>query len=437
MIHASKWVVLVFSITASLCAQTAGRAASTPAVLLTGSNGAIEGPPISLSDARARALATSPELEAARSGAAAARGALRQARAWGNPEFGFDAEEFGEDQPGWDGAEVTWTVAQKLEVFGTRRVRTQAALHGLDAAVLSTEAVRLDLLAEVDRRFADALVAESRIEALQASDSLAGETVRAVTALVEAGEVSPIDVDRVEAERTLVATHLLAAKFEHASALRSLAQLWGSRGPGFSGVRGSLEITPHLPDRDSLFAADPKLPDILQADAEVRRAEAEVSLAGRERLPEITVRGGLRRFHASNERSYMGGIGLSLPLLDRKGGALEETRARLSQSRAERAAVQSRVGLARATAYDALATALETSRSLRESSLPRAQAVHTSVQEGYRRGKFGLLDLVDARRSLLQARLEYIDALRSVWTARADLARLVSRGSSQHEGESQ
>ena len=132
----------------------------------------------------------------------------------------------------------------------------------------------------------------------------------------------------------------------------------------------------------------------------------------------------------------MGGVGLSLPLFDRKGGALDETRARLSQARAERAAVQSRIGLARATAYDALATALETSRSLREVSLPRAQAVHASVQEGYRRGKFGLLDLIDARRFLLQARLEYIDALRSVWTARADLARLVGQGSSPREGES-
>jgi cobalt-zinc-cadmium efflux system outer membrane protein len=258
-----------------------------------------------------------------------------------------------------------------------------------------------------------------------------------VTSLVEAGEVSPIEVDRAEAERTLVTTRLLGARFEHANALRSLAGLWGSGGPDFSGVRGSLEIAPRLPDRDSLLATIPDIPDLGRADAEVRRAEAEVSLAGRGRLPDIAVLGGLRRFHATNERSYVGGVGLSLPLFDRKGGAIDQARARLSQARAERAAAQSRIGLDRATAYDALATALETSRTLREVSLPRARAVHASVREGYQRGKFGLLDLIDARRFLLQARLEYIDALRSVWTARADLARLLGRGSIQHEGESQ
>ncbi len=392
---------------------------------------------ISLSEARSRALASNPELEAALSAAAAAGGALRQARAWANPEIGFDAEEVGGDQPGWDRAEVTWTLAQRLEIFGTRGARTRAALHGRDAAALSADAARLDLLAEVDRRFAHALVAQSRIEAFEASDSLAVETVRAVAALVEAGEVSPIALDRAEAERSQVTTRLLAVRFEHVSAVRSLAQLWGSREPDFSGVRGSLDVTPRLPDRDSLHAAALELPDLRRADAEVQRAAAEAVLAGRERLPEVVVHGGLRRFNASDEFSFVGGLGLSLPLFDRRGGKRDEARARLSQARAERAAVQSRIGLARATAYDALAVALETSRSLRDESLPRAQAVHAAVQEGYRRGKFGLLDLIDARRFLLQTRLEYIDALQSVWTARADLARLASQGVTPGEGESQ
>lgn len=439
MVKAIERAMLAFFTMALLSVGVAGAitAASDdgPADLTSGLRPASEGPLISQQEARARALASSPELEAARSAADAAGGALRQARAWANPEFEFDAEEIGGDQPGWKRAEVTWSVSQRLELFGTRGARTRAARHGRDAAVLSADAVRLDLLAEVDRRFADALVAQSRIEALQASDTIAAETVRAVTALVEAGEVSPIEVDRAEAERTMVTTRLLAARFEHARALRSLAQLWGSVETDFAGVRGSLEIVAPAPNRDSLLTHLAELPDLQRVDAEVRRAEAEVSLAGRGRLPEVAIRAGLKRFHESNERSYVGGVGLSVPLFDRQGGALDETRARLNQVRAERTAVQSRIGLARATAYDALDTAIEASRSLREVSLPRSQAVHSSVEEGYRRGKFGLLDLIDARRFLLQARLEYIDALRSVWIARADLARLVSQGSSQHEHE--
>jgi cobalt-zinc-cadmium efflux system outer membrane protein len=441
MVQRIKFLSLAALVTCSLALATHVRALDAGAVAASASGAPgprawIEGPLLSLPDARARALGSSPELEAARSAAAAAGGGLRQARAWANPEIEVDAEEVGGDRPGWDEAEVTWTVAQRLEIFGTRGARASSARHAHDAAIWSAAAVQLDLLAEVDRRFADVLVAQSRIEALNTNDSLAIETVRAVSALVEAGEVSPIEVDRAEAERVLATTRLLAARFDHARALRSLAQLWGSREADFTGVRGSLEVAPRLPDRDSLAAAVAELPDLQLAEADVHRAEADVRLAGRGRLPEIAIRGGLRQIRASDERSFVAGIGLSLPVFDRKGGTLDETRARLQQARAGRAAAQSRIVLARATAYDALALALETSRSLREESLPRAQAVHESVHEGYRRGKFGLLDLIDARRSLLQARLEYIDALGSVWTARADLTRLVGQGSSQREGES-
>jgi cobalt-zinc-cadmium efflux system outer membrane protein len=399
-----------------------------------GENAPAGGLRISLAEARERALASSPELEAAVSETAAAAGTLRQARAWANPEVEVEAEGVGGDQPGWDEAEVTWTLGQRLELFGTRSARTRAALHGREAAALSAEATRWDLLAEVERRFAGVLVAQSRIAALEASDSLAVESVRAVTALVEAGEVSPIEVDRAEAERALVSIRLRAARLEHAGALRSLSQLWGSSEPDFSGVRGTLEISPPMPDLDSLRSVAAAIPDLWRADAEVRRAEAEASLAGRSRLPEIAVRGGLKRFHVSNEQSYVGGIGMSMPLFDRGGGGVDLARALLGKARAERTAVRSRIGLDLAGAHDALATALETSRSFREEGLPRAQAVHASIQEGYRRGKFGLLDLIDARRFLLQVRLEYVDALRSVWSARADLARLVGPAAIPDEG---
>ena len=231
-------------------------------------------------------------------------------------------------------------------------------------------------------------------------------------------------------------TRLLDARFEHAGARRALARLMGSPQPDFSEVRGSLEATPALSERDSLPMTASALPDVRRAEAAVSGAAAAATLAGRERWPEVALRGGIKRFNASNEQSYVGGVVLSLPLFDRKGGALDEARARLGQARAEQAVVRQRIDAARETAYDALAHALETARSLRESSLPRARAVHAAVQEGYRRGKFGLLDLFDARRFLLQVQLEYINALRSVWTANADLVRLTSPGSTPGEGES-
>lgn len=389
---------------------------------------------IDLAQARERALDASPELRIASSAVTEAEGAFRQSRSRGNPELEIEVEEFGGDRPRWDEAAVTWSLAQRVDLFGVRGARVAAARHGRDAALHSVDIARRDLMAEVDRRFADALLARSRVEVLAAGDSIAAETVRAVTALADAGEVSPIEIDRAEAERASVSTRLLVARLEHASALRALWRIWGGAEAEVTDVDGSFDILPRLPDRDSLLAAAALPPDLLRAESELRRAEAELRLTGRERFPELALRGGVRQLRATDEHTYVGSVGLSLPLLDRKMGALAMARARVQQARIEREALEKRTALAREGAYDALERAIEAATIQRERNLPRAESIHAAVQEGYRRGKFGLLELLDADRFLLQARLESLEALRSAWAARADLDRIVRPEEAESKG---
>ena len=66
----------------------------------------------------------------------------------------------------------------------------------------------------------------------------------------------------------------------------------------------------------------------------------------------------------------------------------------------------------------------EEARALRDEVLPRAAKVYEALNEGYRRGKFSVLDLLEARRTLARARLHYVDALVRLNIADADLRRL-------------
>jgi outer membrane protein, heavy metal efflux system len=391
---------------------------------------------LTLVDARARALALSPELRAARGAALAAAGDSRQARAWPNPEIEVAAEDVGGDLPGWDEAEISGSIAQRLELFGTRGARARAGSMQREAAEQGLAAVQLDLLAEVDRRFAGALAAQARVGVSEENGRIADDLVRAVTALVKGGEVSPIEADRAQAERARVELELQRARLDEGQARRVLAGLWGGCDPDFERVEGSLEVSPVLPGRDALLAETIDLPDLRGRAAEAQRAEAELRHASRARWPEVTVRGGIKNVGPSDEWSYLGGLSLGLPLLDRNGGAVEAAHGRLQQARAEEAAEQCRIALARASAADVLAAAIATAESLRDVTLPRTQAIFEAVQEGYRRGRFAFLDLIDARRTMAETRLEYIDALEAVWVARADLERLLSRPLPTTEGES-
>ena len=59
-------------------------------------------------------------------------------------------------------------------------------------------------------------------------------------------------------------------------------------------------------------------------------------------------------------------------------------------------------------------------------ALEAAQEAARIARIGYREGKFGQLDLLDAERTLAQTRLAAIDALASYQNARAQLERLTA-----------
>ena len=118
-------------------------------------------------------------------------------------------------------------------------------------------------------------------------------------------------------------------------------------------------------------------------------------------------------------------VSLPLPVFDRNQGGFLEARYRLAKAGEEQrdAEVQARAALAEA--YAALAGAFTEATRLKNEVLPGAQSAFDAVSEGYRQGKFGFLDVLDAQRTLFEARGQYIEALVAYHKAVAEAERLL------------
>jgi outer membrane protein, heavy metal efflux system len=57
--------------------------------------------------------------------------------------------------------------------------------------------------------------------------------------------------------------------------------------------------------------------------------------------------------------------------------------------------------------------------------LPGAQRAFDAASEGYRQGKFGFLEVLDAQRTLFEARGRYLEALAAYHKAVAEVERLI------------
>ncbi len=409
---------------ADVCWRAGGGLAVALGWLLT-AGPAVGGEELTLAECRARVLATSPVLAAAGADSAAAAGAARQAGAVPNPELSFEVENFGGDLPRWGEAEVTWSLAQNLGFLARRGAAAEAGRRGREEAAAGLVATRRDLLVEVERRFVALQVAQRRAELLDGEVAVADSLLAAVAALVAAGEVSPVELSRARGERALAAIDRDAAVAGTRRAGTALAELWGGEGGEPARAAGELATEVAAPARAEVGDWPGANPELARQAAVVARQAALARLARAGRWPDPTAAGGVRRFAASGERALVASVALPLPLFDRGGGAVAEAAAREAQARHELQALRDRLRAARLAAWDDLDAAVAAERALRETVVPEAARVRAALDEGYRRGKFGLLDALDARRTLAAARLRQLDALAALHAARLELESLL------------
>lgn len=395
---------------------------------------ATPGPALTLAEAWARVLAANPELAAAGEEFIASQGALLQARAWSNPELDVERENFHPGGAGGEALQTTVTLSQSLPLPGLRRARIRSAAAERDAARWELERRRRDLRREVDTAFIQVLGAQQRVDLAREATATAEEMLAAVAALVTAGEAAVLDRQRTAAEVSLTRLDAAAAATALVAARRELAALWGGDGASVEAVEGELLDEVAMPERPPAVAGLEGLPDLAR-----HRAMLEVLAARRDQerpraVSEVEVAVGRRRV-AGEGSAWLAGLSLSVPLLDRNRGGLAEAEARLRAARWEMQAEVARLHSALGAVSEDIDAAAEEVAVLRDDVLPALGAVQDGMAEGYRRGKYPLLDLLEARRNLEGARMRYLEALVRLNLAGAELARLLPGGSTTTDEE--
>ena len=380
--------------------------------------------PITLAEAQARVLAANPSLAARAAAIRATEGAVLQARALPNPVVLLEAEDFGGGL-GYDQAQTTLSLEQTIETGGKRGARTAVAQRAREAAALDMDAQRTALLAETARRYAALLGAQERLAIRREILHITEELEATVRTLATAGEVAPLEIGRVEAERIVAASEVRRADAECELARNALAALWGDAEPDFDGAAGVLAVPDPPPGPDEVARRVDASPALAVQRAAVARQEAEADARRREARPDLALLGGVRRLSGSDDTVFVAAVGIPLPLFDRRRGAIAEADARrdeaASAAAAERVALQSDARRARIEAL----VSVEDARILQGELLPRARTTYESVLEGYRRGKFRWLELLAARRDLVAMELRSVEARLTAQTAAADLAALM------------
>lgn len=383
--------------------------------------------PLTLETAISRAVEADPGLRAAGAGVDAARGGLRQARTRPNPELSAEVENFNGrgDLRGFTGAESTFALSQQIEVGGRRTARIRLADRELHGAELDRAIRGLDLIRDVQSAYYDALAAAELVTIAQERLRTAEELNTSVARRVAAARDPLMAGARAEAGLAEARIALTRAQAEAATARARLATYFGGD-DGFSLAAADFAL-PRAQDHEHTALSD-NSPDVARLAAERDRLAASVRVERSLAWQNPTLSFGYRRFEdRDGDGALVAGVSIPLGVFDRNQGSVararaEERRAGFELEAARRTLMREHAALERAIASETAAV-----RATEEDVIPQAERALALAQDGYNRGAFSYLDVLEAQRALSDARQTRVEALTSFHSNEATLDRLTAR----------
>jgi len=352
---------------------------------------------------------------------------IQQAGLIPNPELGVEFENFLGSDPSrkFETLETTLSISQLLELGGKRAARIRLASSEKEVSSWEYEAKRADVAAEVAKSFVEVLSAQERLALAGEMARLSKEVLDVVSARVAAGKISPVEETKASVAWSISGIDLERAKLALEGTRKRLAATWGSAIPMFSKTVGQLDRLTSIPSQEVLSDRISRNPDVARWAAEIEQRNAVLAQDRAERIPDVTISAGIRRFRELEDTSFVAGATIPIPIFNRNQGKILESQYRISKAERERESAGNKVLTALSDAYQALATGYLESTTLKSVVLPGARSAFDAATEGFRQGKFGYLEVLDAQRTLFEAKGRYVEALSSYHKAVADTERLI------------
>lgn len=386
--------------------------------------------PLALEEAWQRVLAASSEGRVLADERAAIEGETAQAGLLPNPSLSSELEEVGVKRPyrGFDDAALTVQLRQDY-VRKTKR----AAAQGLAAALGPVaEADYLLRTAELRQRTVTAYralqVAQERTRLAGQSVEIARRIADAVQRQNEAGQASGLDLSLARLQFAAETAKLEAATVARSQAQRALAAQWGEWLPD------GTELAAVAFNAAETMAPLEKLRESLAAGPDLRRLEAETELRARavefeksRNVRDIGLTGGVRYGRRGADATALFGVEVPLLIHNRNEGGIAAARARERQLPHRKAALRLALEAELAARHAEWITLEREARGLEQDILPAAEEVVARNEAAFNQGQGSLLQVLEAQRTLVDARERRLDAVERQLLAGVAIERLTGQ----------
>ena len=393
------------------------------------------------------ALAANTDIRVAVARLAKARASLREEHTAREPQVGINGSAQygrlpGPVVPGEKRTdiqvEVGLNVAYEVDLFGRVSRRIEAAKGDVDAADDDANAVRVAIVSDTVRAYADAVSSADRIAVAERIVTLLDQSLGLTERRHQVGLANGLDMARIATLRDQRRAEIPLLEVERQSALFRLATLTGRTPrelPQQASARTStLRLEQPIPvgDGAALLA---RRPDVRAAERRLAAATARIGVATADLYPHITLGAsvgssgpGLGNIFGANPLTWLIG-----PLINWTAN-LSAARARVAGARADTQAALATFDGTVLEALEETETALSSyqqalnRRDALRAARDQAEAAATITRARQREGDISSLELIDAERTAAEAEAALAEADASIANSQVDLFRALGGG---------
>lgn len=361
---------------------------------------------------------------------------ISQAKALPQPSINFDSDL----QPKFfnfkDSGESYFGLSQSIEFPGKRHLRGKIASKESNEIMAETDLLKLDIVFHVKQAFYGLLLAQEKLKYAQQDLELAQDFLKKAELKFDAGDVAKVEALRARVESAKAANEVRSSTNEVRLAKAMLNFLLARKKYAPLEIKGELKRPSiSLNFEELIKRALSFRPEIKRMGYSLEKENLKKKQGYLSYLPDFDL--GVSRHRIEGERTYWD-VTLSFPIplffWQPKKGEIREAQANVEALKREAEHLKNAITLEVEEAYMNALTASNMIQLFEEEMLTQAEEVYNMFLFSYQEGEIGGIELIEARRTLVETRKSYADAL---YNYDASLAALEKSIGQTLEGEKQ
>lgn len=338
---------------------------------------------------------------------------ISQAKALPQPSINFDSDL----QPKFfnfkDSGESYFGLSQSIEFPGKRHLRGKIASKESNEIMAEIDLLKLDIVFHVKQAFYGLLLAQEKLKYAQQDLELAHDFLKKAELKFDAGDVAKVEALRARVESAKAANEVRSSTNEVRLAKAMLNFLLARKKYAPLEIKGELKRPSiSLNFEELIKRALSFRPEIKRMGYSLEKENLKKKQGYLSYLPDFDL--GVSRHRLEGEGTYWD-VTLSFPIplffWQPKKGEIREAQANVEALKREAEHLRNAITLEVEEAYMNALTASNMIQLFEEEMLTQAEEVYNMFLFSYQEGEIGGIELIEARRTLVETRKSYADAL--------------------------